>query len=256
MPIDVPRRAQYDSDPTWSSVLTGDGYSAYASSTSANRLTQNNTLYDNLNRIYQTQLYDIAQSSGSGSNYVSQMTYYDRNNRQIATAPGYAAGTEVAYDGAGRTYQTRTVLALQSTSYSSGAYQYCVPTPIPTLSSMSGGDGGVLWLTHQTLDANGNVLQSDTLEDNHDDITGSTPGINLTNNNDYVRRTVFNWYDSANRLTTTADYGSGDTSSGTGQWKYANPSDPPFERLNGLRQHGSRHALRLLQRFRKGADRH
>src|SRR6202034_1647698 len=102
--------------------------------------------------------------------------------------------------------------ALQSTPYSSGAYQYCAPTPNPTLSSMSGGSNGVLELTHQTLDPNGNVLETDTFEDNHDDVISSSPGVNLTTNSNYVRRTVFNWYDAGNRLTTTADYGSGDSS--------------------------------------------
>jgi RHS repeat-associated protein len=217
----VTTAAQYSSDPTWSSVLTGDGYSAYASSTSSNRLTQAAALYDDLGRIYQSQQYDISQSSGTGTNYLAKNAFYDRNDRVVASAPAYAAGIEAAYDGAGRPYESRTVTALQSTPYSSGAYQYCAPTPVPTLSSMSGGDGGVLEMTHQTLDANGNVLETDTFEDNHDDVTGSNPGINLTSNNDYVRRTVFSWYDSANRLTTTADYGSGDTASGAGQWKYA-----------------------------------
>jgi hypothetical protein len=33
---------------------------------------------------------------------------------------------------------------------------------------MSGGDAGVLELTHQTMDTNGNVLGTDTFEDNHD----------------------------------------------------------------------------------------
>jgi RHS repeat-associated protein len=218
--------AQYSADPTWTSVLSSDGYPAYASSASTNRLTETSTLYDDLNRIYQKQWFDISPATGSGTNYLMQNTFYDRNDRVTASAAAYAAGIETAYDGAGRQYQTRTVTTLQAT-YSSGAYQYCAPIPNPTLSSMSGGDAGVLELTHQTLDANGNVLQTDSFEDNHDDLTGSNPGINLTNNNDYVRRTVFNWYDSANRLTTTADYGSGDTSSGAGQWKYATiPSRP------------------------------
>jgi RHS repeat-associated protein len=223
----VTTTAKYSADPTWSSVLTGDGYSAYASSTSTNRLTQDGTLYDDLGRIYQTQLYDISPSTGSGSNYLAKNSFFDRNDRVVASAPAYAAGTETAYDGAGRPYETRTVIALQSTPYSSGTYQYCAPTPVPTLSSMSGGDAGVLELAHQTLDANNNVLETDTFEDNHDDVTGSTPGINLTNNNDYVRHTVFGWFDAANRCTTSADYGSGDTSSGAGQWKYATiPSRP------------------------------
>jgi len=219
--------AKYSVDPTWSSVLTGDGYSAYASSASTNRLTETRTFYDNANRVYQTLSYDIAPTSGSGTNYQLQNSYHDRNGHEVATAPAYAAGTERAYDGAGRSYQIRTVIALQSTPYSSGAYQYCAPTPIPTLSSMSGGDAGVLELTHEVFDADGNVLETDTFEDNHDDVTGSGPGINLTNNNDYVRRTVLNWYDVAGRIVTAADFGSGDPSSGAGQWKYATiPSRP------------------------------
>jgi RHS repeat-associated protein len=212
---------KYGTDPTWSSVLTGDGYPAYASSTSTNRLTESSTLFDNLDRVYQTQQYDIAPSSGTGTNYLATNSFYDRNDRLVASAPSYAAGTETAYDGAGRQYETRVVTALQSTPYSSGTYQYCAPSPNPTLSSMSGGDAGVLEFTHQMLDANGNALEIDTFEDNHDDVIGSTPGINLTSNNDYVRQTVFDWYDTGNRITTAADYGSGDTSSGAGQWKYA-----------------------------------
>ena len=51
------------------------------------------------------------------------------------------AATEIAYDGAGRQYQSRTVLELESTKYSSGAFQYRAPTPDPTLSSMTGGQG-------------------------------------------------------------------------------------------------------------------
>jgi RHS repeat-associated protein len=154
----------------------------------------------------------------------------------VAMSAAYLAGTEFAYDGAGREYELRTVTTLQSTPYSSGAYQYCSPTPNPTLGSMSGGDNGVLRLAHRLLDSNGNMLEGDTFEDNHDDVTGSNPGINLTNNNDYVRQTVFNWYDSTNRLTTTADYGSGDTASGAGQWKYAaiptRPSSAPSSSSN------------------------
>jgi RHS repeat-associated protein len=223
----VTTSAQYGADPTWSSVLSADGYPAYASSTSTNRLTEASTLYDNLNRVCQTQQYDIAPSTGTGTNYLALTSFYDRNSRVVASSPAYAAGSETAYDGAGRRYENRTVIALQSTPYSSGAYQYCAPTPNPTLSSMTGGNSGVLELAHKTLDASGNVLETDTFEDNHDDVTASNPGINLTTNSNYVRRTTFNWYDAANRLATTADYGSGDTAIGAGQWKYATiPSRP------------------------------
>src|SRR3984885_6056897 len=101
--------AQYSADPTWSSVLSSDGYPAYASTTSTNRLTETSMLYDNVNRIYQAQQYDIAPSSGTGTNYLAYNMFYDRNNRLVASAPAYAAGTEAAYDGAGRQYETRKV---------------------------------------------------------------------------------------------------------------------------------------------------
>ena len=52
--------AQYSADPTWTSVLSSGGYTVYASTTSTNRLTETAVLYDNVNRIYQTQEYDIA----------------------------------------------------------------------------------------------------------------------------------------------------------------------------------------------------
>ena len=107
-------------------VLTGDGYPAYASSTSTNRLTENATLYDDLDRVYQTQQYDISPSTGTGTNYLVARTRTTiAMTALVASAPAYAAGTETAYDGAGRQYETRTVTALQSTPYSSGAYQYC-----------------------------------------------------------------------------------------------------------------------------------
>jgi RHS repeat-associated protein len=228
--------AQYSADPTWSSVLTSGGYTAYASSTSTNRLRETAVFYDNLNRVYQTQEYDISPSSGTGSNYLAANKYFDRNDRIVAAAPVGAAGIETAYDGAGRRYETRNVIALQPTSYSSGAYQYCAPAPNPALSSMAGGSNGILVLAHNTLDANGNVIETDSFEDNHDDVIGSSPGVNLTTNNNYVRRTVFNWFDAANRITTTADFGSGDTSSGAGHWTYATiptrPSSAPTSSAN------------------------
>ena len=61
------------------------------STTFTNRLTETGVLYDNLNRIYQSQVYDISPSTGTGGNYLAQNAYYDRNNRPVAAAPAYAA---------------------------------------------------------------------------------------------------------------------------------------------------------------------
>lgn len=129
--------------------------------------------------------------------------YRDLNGQLVAHGD-LAGGTsqEYAYDAAGRQYQFRTVLQLESTKYSSGAFQYRAPTPDPSRTSMTGGDDLVVTLTHSVFDAAGNVAEQHAYEMNHDD---GTAGIDLSNNDDYVRRTVYSWYDAAHRPTTTGD---------------------------------------------------
>ena len=209
----------YKSTPTWSTVLTGDGYTDYATGTATNRGALTEMSYDDLGRNYQTRQYAINTSTGAKGSAVQTDTYRDLNSQVVASGDA-TGGTsqEFAYDGAGRQYQSRTVLELESTKYSSGAFQYRAPTPHPTRSSMSGGDDDVLTLVHRVFDSADNVTEQHTFEMNHDD---GTAGIDLSNNDDYVRRTVYLWYDDAYRVTSTGDYGSGDTATGAGQWKYA-----------------------------------
>src|SRR5690606_17774908 len=135
------------SAPTWSTVLTGDGYTAYASSTSTNRGSLTETSYDDLGRAYQTKQFAINTSTGAKGSAVQTDTYRDRNGQVVASGQ-LTGGTsqEYGYDAAGRQYQSRTVLELESTKYSSGAFQYRAPTPHPTRTSMTGGDDKVLTL--------------------------------------------------------------------------------------------------------------
>jgi RHS repeat-associated protein len=211
-------QAQFKTDPTWTTVLTGDGYTAYASSTATNRGTLSETMFDNLGHSYRTNTFAINTSSGAKGSSLQSDTYYDRLGRVVATQPAFQEGSETAYDGAGRSYQSRTVLDLESTKYSSGAFVYRDPQPQPTMSSMTGGDDSVLGLVHSVFDASGNVAEQHSFDMNHDD---GTAGIDLTNNDDYVRSSEFMWYDGADRVSASAAYGSGDTTTGAGQWKYA-----------------------------------
>lgn len=210
---------QFTSAPTWSTVLTGDGYTDYATGTSTNRGTLTETSYDDLGRVYQTKQYAINTSTGAKGSAVQANSYYDLNGQVVAGGDA-TGGTsqELAYDAAGRQYQTRTVLELESTKYSSGAFQYRAPTPHPTHSSMTGGDDKVITLGHSVFDSSGNVTEQHAYEMNHDD---GTAGIDLSNDDDYVRQTVYSWYDDADRVKTTGEYGSGDTAAGAGEWKYA-----------------------------------
>lgn len=217
--------AQFDSTLTWSSVISDGAYAATASSSARRTLTK--TMYDDLGRPYRSERYKIAAGTGSGSDHFANQTYYDRNGQIVARATDFGAAQETAYDGAGREFQTRTVLLLASTKYSSGKFNYRAPAPLPTLSSMSGGDDNVIAMTHSVLDAAGNRTQQHEFEANHDEVVATGRGIDLTNNDDYVRSSEFMWYDAADRLTTSADYGSGDS---TGAWTYAavpNPGSAP-----------------------------
>ncbi|QDU44544.1 tRNA3(Ser)-specific nuclease WapA precursor [Symmachiella dynata] len=222
--------SSYDAAPTWGTVLAGDGYTDYASSSATNRRTREGYSYDDLGRIYQTQTYDISAATGTGGNNLAENMFYDRNNREVAAARDHGAGLETAYDGAGRSYQTRTVLSLATTKYVSGAFQYRLPSPHPALSSMSGGDDGVLVLNHTVFGPAG-TTEAHSFGDNHDDAASASRGIDLTNNDDYVRQSIYSWYNSAGQLKAVADYGSGDTTTGAGTWKYSavptlSPSSP------------------------------
>ncbi|MEZ6032023.1 MAG: RHS repeat-associated core domain-containing protein [Planctomycetaceae bacterium] len=212
--------AQFRANPTWATVLTGDGYTTYASSTASNRGMLSEITYDDTDRAYRTNTFAIDASTGAkGSSHQSDV-YYDRLGRVVASQPAYQAGSEIAYDGTGRSYHSRTVLDLETTKYVSGAYNYRDPQPQPMMSSMTGGDDNVLTLSHNMYDASGNVTGQHSFSMNHDD-TGATLGIDLSNNDDYVRSSIYTWYDDADRVTMTGNYGSGDTTAGAGKWKYA-----------------------------------
>jgi len=207
--------ALYDAAPTWATVLTGDGYTDYASGTTTDRRSLSKTLYDDQGRVYQTEQYEVAESNGAAGNKFVSDNFYDREWRLVGTRQQNGAGREMAYDGAGRQYESRLVTDLETTKYTSGAFNYRDPLPKPDIANLSGGNDGVIELSHTAFDAAGNELESHHFELDHDD----TNGLSLTSN-DYVRRSVFSWYDAADRVTATGDYGSGDTTAGQGTWKY------------------------------------
>ena len=221
--------AQYKTTvPTWSTVLTGDGYTAYAASTSTNRGSYSSTSYDDLGRPYQQKTYLVDSSTGALGNALQADMYYDLGGQLVASAQVGTAGSETAYDALGRAYQTRKVLELESTKYSSGTFQYRDPQPNPGFSSsntsaMTGGDDKVINLSHSVYDDEGNVTESHSFVMYHSDMDG----IDLSATDDYIRTSSYSWYDDLDRLTTTGEYGSGDTTAGAGTWKYAAvPSRP------------------------------
>jgi hypothetical protein len=61
-------RGVYSAAPSWSSVLTGDGYTAFASGTATNRRALVETSFDDLGRPYQRLDYAITASTGAKGN--------------------------------------------------------------------------------------------------------------------------------------------------------------------------------------------
>jgi len=197
--------ALYKQEPTWTGqggvIDTSDGYNTYAASTATNRGSLSKTYYDKLGRVYRSERYAV-DSDGAAGNRLLTDYFYDLNGQRVAVAPKYSAATEYAFDGAGRRYQTRAVLDLESTKYSSGKFQYRAPLPKPALSSMSGGNDGLIQMTHLVYDTSGNVVETHTFEMNHNDTTNV--GINLSATSDYIRRSIFRWYDDADRIVPAA----------------------------------------------------
>lgn len=220
--------AQYTSEPSWSSVLTGDGYTAFTTSTT-NRFYWTKTHYNTWGQVYQIEQYP----GTAGTRRLQFNNYYNRNGQLVCTGDRYGAHTEYAFDGVDREFQQRTVTDVVADSGSTGkfdangAFRYRAPVPQPEFSSsnataMTGGNDGVIELSHTYYEPyssssnKGEAVEQHQFEMIHTD----TNGIDLTSDNDYVRRSVYTWHDSLGRVTTMADFGAGGGSTGAGSWKY------------------------------------
>ena len=201
----VTSSAAFETEPTW------DGLSeTYAATTTASRRSLSKNYYNAHGNSYRTEEYQVS-SDGSAGNCLRTNTYYDAMDRSVGTETVGGISTEMAYDALGRVYQSRSVKALKSTKYLSGQFQYCSPTPKPNLANLSGSGGGVITVNHTAFDTSGNAIAQHSLDLN----AGIETGISTSSPN-YVRQTVYSWYDAAGRPTTQANYGSGATT-----WVYA-----------------------------------
>ena len=213
--------ATYTAAPVWSSFITDTDYVA---TTSTNRHDMTKMLYDDWGQVYRTLVYPDVQ----GTKYSQANVYHDRLGRPVGSQQLYGMAAEVAYDGIGRAYQSRSVTSLESTRYTSGKFNYRSPVPHPSLSSMNGGDDKVVTLSHTEYDDNlgGLVIGKHQFTQRHDGIDG----IDLSNDDDYIRTTQYVWHDSQDRLTHVASYGSGN-GGGANQWRYSSvptrPGTPP-----------------------------
>ena len=205
----------------WATVLGNDSYAD--SATDANRRTLAKTLYDEMGRVYATQVYAVT-SAGVKGDCLRTDNYYDRNSRLVGTTSPGRGATEYGYDGAGRRTEVRALKELKTeerdqVTYhydSNGKFLYRNPKP----GDATGGNDGVCQIARTTYDAAGNVTQTVTLEMNDDDTT--SPGISLTDH-DFVQTFVYSWYeDRTYHLRGTANYGTN-----TSGWQYQGTAPTP-----------------------------
>lgn len=236
----------YDTEPTWATVLADDDY---AGTITTDRRARSQSLYDNLGRVYRTRNYTVNSSTGSTGSYFRTDRFYDRNNRVVAVAPAYSAATEMAYDGLGRQYQTRSVARLEGepeasgdtadltsndyTCYTGGAFIYCTPTPNPDFSDMTGTDGYVYALSHtEYSDDSGDAdpatgemglpTRRYNVDQNGDNQSSGKVGVDFTNDDDYVVTYAYTYYDDADRPIAVINHGSGAAS-----WTYG--AEPGYD---------------------------
>jgi YD repeat-containing protein len=230
--------AVYDAPPSWSTITAGDGDAAYADSVATDRRALSRTMYDEAGQVYRTEQATVHADTGAVVAVTRTDLYYDARDNLVASGDPYGVFTEHAYDGAGRQYQQRTVATVASTPYSDVAFQYAAPAPKRDFASMTGGNGGVITLSHTEFDSDGHAIAQHAVELNHDD----TDGISLTSGvpTGGVRTTTHNYYNDRDQLVAVFDYGAGGSTEGATTWKPAalplrDTTDPPDDESDANR---------------------
>ncbi|HLJ96277.1 MAG TPA: SBBP repeat-containing protein, partial [Gemmataceae bacterium] len=173
------------------------------------------TFYDDQGRVYQTQTYDVNQSTGAlSSSTLVTNTWYDHRGHVIKVSPPGGPTTKTSYDGADRPTFVYTTDA-------NGDHPTGDPNTWNDASTVSSSNN-VLHQTQTVYDQDGNV----TLTITKDRFNTETMGGPLAdaNPNDHPNARVSyvaQYYDAANRLTNTANVGTNHAQS------YTPPNSPP-----------------------------
>ncbi len=162
-------------------------------SSSGTLLGKQETLYDDLGRVYQSKRYAVNPSTGAIGNALVDRTWYDaRGNVAKQQSAGSQAFTKTFYDGAGRSIQTLLGYDLAETTYS-GALTTAGDT--------------IFEQTETTYDAAGNVLQTVSRRRYHD-TTGTGELLTACNPQGQARLNYqMQWSDGIGRTVAMANYG-------------------------------------------------
>jgi RHS repeat-associated protein len=166
------------------------------------------TSFDEQQRLYQTVVYDVNQSTGSvSSTGLTTNDYYNHRGQLIEESEPGGVVMKYQYDGAGRRIEAYTTDGAGGTSWSAA-------------SSVSSDD--VLEQTDTTYDTDGNVILAADRQRDHNDTTTGALG-NVTTSPEARIYYAANYYDAANRLIDSVNVGD------DGGSTYTRPSSVPSD---------------------------
>jgi RHS repeat-associated protein len=169
--------------------------------------------YDEQGRVYLTQVYSVNPSTGAVSTTsLNTNTWFNHRGLVIESSQPGGLKTKNAYDGASRTTVVYTTDG-NGDAAPGTANSWANAGTVSTTNN-------VLTQVETSYDNDSNVLLTTMRQRNHDEATGGPLGNETTTPKARVSF-VANYYDLANRLTTTIDVGT----NGTGT--YTRPSTPP-----------------------------
>jgi RHS repeat-associated protein len=198
----VVTQQQYDGD---SVTMTSSNGVPVAPSASLLR-AQTNQVFDDQGRVYQTQVYEVNQSSGAVSNTaLTTNLWYNHRGERIATSSPGGLVEKDQYDGAGR----------QTVTYWTDGSSGSTWTAAGSVTS-----DNVLRQVDTSFDAAGNTILSTDRERFDNETTTGALGNPTTAPLARVSY-VASYYDQANRLTAKADVGT------NGGSAYTRPSSVP-----------------------------
>ncbi|MHC5112563.1 MAG: RHS repeat domain-containing protein, partial [Planctomycetota bacterium] len=178
---------------TYSATTNLDPGDDPATTENTARLDLSKTYFDEWGRVYKSERFDDP-SDATPADTLTTNTYHDRRGLVWATDAPNTGIRFTSYDGASRRTQTSVGTQFDSNKYTGNAPDY------------PDDNEGLVRLTEYTLDEVGNVQKVITKSLNHDDTNGMD-----TDGTDFIRTYVYNWHDSAHRVTDTANYGTNDS---------------------------------------------
>ena len=198
--------------PTSVATYAGGGYSITETNGVPNapaasaRRSLTTYAYDEVGQVYQSTTYAVDQTTGAVGAAATTSYWYDGRGNVVATESPTGLWTKNVYDGADRlveTYQTDGAgyAAALATGDATAAQLYAAATGV-------GGDH-VLSQTQYVYDGDGNVvetIESDRLPSDADSLAGTLAGSGGGSVAARVSYTA-DYYDDAERLVATADFG-------------------------------------------------